>query len=234
MPKKSQINDPKSSPIARGRRLKAARMMSGLTRNGLEEKYGISASTIQSWEAAKAGGLTERGVKRVIPVLRQEGIFCTSDWLLYGVGTPPQPTNLHFTQAAEPPTTNNHVLPEDKAIIQELLTFRNLNPGFIDLVVADDGMAPQYDMNDYVGGKRRMGDEMTRLIGIDCIVETSNNEILLRRIKAGSRAGVYMLMCTNPDTNLKSPTLYDVELHSAAPVIWHRRHDPLENASGSE
>lgn len=231
MPKKSQINDPKSSPIARGRRLKAARMMSGLTRNGLEEKYGISASTIQSWEAAKAGGLTERGVKRVIPVLRQEGIFCTPDWLLYGVGTPPQPTNLHFTQTAGTPAVSTHALPEDKAIIQELLTFRNLNPGFIDLVIADDGMAPQYDVHDYVGGKRRTGEDIARLIGIDCIVDTANNEILLRRLKAGSRPGVYTLICTNPDSSLKNPTIYDVELHSAAPVIWHRRHDPLDVAS---
>ncbi|MFT3741661.1 MAG: hypothetical protein QM752_03170 [Gammaproteobacteria bacterium] len=217
--------DPMSSALARGKRLKTVRLMAGLTRNGLEQKYNISASTIQSWEAAKAGGLTERGVQRVIPILRQEGIFCTSDWLLYGIGVPPQPTNL---STSEPLDTNNayNALPEDKAIIKELLTFRELNPGVIDYLITDDGMAPYYCTNDYVGGKRRMGEMIHQLIGHDCIIETVNNEFLLRRLKAGASPDTYTLVCTNPDTTVKTPTLYDVRLISAAPVIWHRRHDP--------
>ncbi len=225
MPNKHQNNDPKSSPLARGKRLKTVRMMAGLTRNGLEDKYGISASTIQSWEAAKAGGLTERGVQRVIPVLQQEGIFCTSDWLLYGVGQPPQPTNLNLPTSEETAIPLN-TLPEDKAIIQELLTFRELNTNVVDLVVADDGMEPYYTRGDYVAGKRKTKETLIRALGLDCIVETANNEILLRRVKNGSKPGVFTLICTNSDTSVTTPTLYDLELISAAPVIWHRRHDP--------
>lgn len=225
MSNKNHNHDPKSSAHARGKRLKTVRMMAGLTRKKLEQKYKISASTIQSWEAAKAGGLTERGAHRVIPILRQEGIYCTTDWLLYGVGNPPQPTHLDIKQTdteAEPAIS----VPEDKAIIQELLTFRELNTGVIDMVVNDDGMSPYYTFGDHVAGRRRRLEDISKLINQDCIVETSSNEILLRRIKNGSRAGVFTLICMNPDTSVQTPTLYDLEIMSAAPVIWHRRHDP--------
>lgn len=225
MVNKIQNNDPMSSAAARGKRLKTARLMAGLTRKGLEKKYGISASTIQSWEAAKAGGLTERGVTRVIPILRQEGIFCSSEWLLYGVGNPPQPTNVHTQRTEESNAPILPELPEDKVIVQELLAFRELNVNVVDLIVTDDGMGPHFQTNDYVGGKRRTGDDISELIGVDCIVETSNNEIFLRHLRPGSRSGVYTLICTNPDTTVPVPTLYDQQLLSAAPVIWHRRHD---------
>ncbi len=225
MANKSQNNDPMSSPAARGKRLKTARLMASLTRKGLEKKYGISASTIQSWEAAKAGGLTDRGVNRVIPILREEGIFCTSDWLLYGIGNAPQPTNIHAHQTKETKPLIPE-LTEDKIIIQELLAFRDLNTNVVDFIIEDDGMEPHFQKGDYVGGRRRTGDDIAELLGMDCIVETTNNEIFLRRLKPGSRTGVYTLICTNPDTSVIVPTLYDQNLLSAAPIIWHRRHDP--------
>ena len=101
MTKKNQNQDPKCTPIARGKRLKTVRVMAGLTRNSLEKKHGISASTIQSWEAAKAGGLTERGLKRIIPILKEEGVFCSADWLFYGIGKPPHPTAFATPQIQE-------------------------------------------------------------------------------------------------------------------------------------
>lgn len=223
MSKKIEIKDPKSSPLARGKRLKTARMMTGLTRNGLEEKYKISASTIQSWEAAKAGGLTERGVARVLPVLHQEGVTCTADWLLYGIGTGPQPTNIPLP--ADAGELLDHRLPDEKAIIQELLTFRNLNHNSVDLIVPDDGMGPQYQLGDYVAGIRRTREEIDTVLGLNCIVQTAHNDMQFRRVKKGSRPGLYNLVCINADTEVFETTLYDQELITAAPVIWHRRCD---------
>lgn len=217
-------HDPKSSPSARGQRLKTVRMMAGLTRKKFEHLYKISASTVQSWESAKAGGLTERGAHRIIPILRQQGIFCTADWLLYGVGNPPQPTYLDNKSTAADAETLT-ILPEEKAIVQELLTFRELNPGAMDLIVNDDGMLPYYNEGDYVAGCRRSGGEIARLVNRDCIVETHKHELLLRRLKGGPHPEMFTLICTNPETSLPTPTLYNVEIISAAPVIWHRRHD---------
>ncbi len=225
MVNKTTNNDPKSSPSARGKRLKTARMMAELTRNGLEDKYGISASTIQSWEAAKAGGLTERGAQRIAPILSQEGIICPIDWLLYGIGTPPQPKGGTTSIPRTTATTMPVGAPEDKTIIQELLHFRDLHPNAIDYIIRDDGMKPYFSPNDLVAGKRRRGADIAALVGKDCIIETSHNEILFRRVKPGTKSGLYNLICINPDTNVANSTLYDQELISAAPVIWHRRHD---------
>lgn len=226
MPNKNHNSDPMSSPSARGKRLKTARLMAGLTRQNLEKKYHISASTIQSWEAAKAGGLTDRGVNRVIPILRQEGIFCSADWLLYGVGNPPQPVNLQSKTFQTGKFNPSPQLPEDKVIIQELLAFRELNTNVVDFIVSDDGMEPHFSRGDYVGGKRRMGEDIENVVGMDCIVETVNQGIFLRRLKPGTSSGIYTLICTNPNTTVSTPTLYDQTLLSAAPVVWHRRHDP--------
>lgn len=224
MTTKTQYQDPKCSPEARGKRLKTVRVMAGLTRSGLEQKYGISASTIQSWEAAKAGGLTERGIERVIPILKEEGIFCSADWLFYGVGKPPHPTNLSIPQVQEDELSYLS-LPEDKIIVQELLTFRKLNPNVLDLIVSDDGMEPHYKTADYVAGKRRKGMDIDSLLEQDCIIETTDNELLLRRLKRSGLPGRYTLMCANLKTSVVKPTLYDQKLISAAPILWHRRHD---------
>ncbi|MDF3054231.1 MAG: hypothetical protein K0Q74_138 [Gammaproteobacteria bacterium] len=224
MTKKPRDQDPKSSPIARGKRLKTVRLMAGLTRNSLEKKYNISASTMQSWESAKAGGLTERGLNRIIPILKEEGIFCAADWLFYGIGKPPHPTAFVTPQIQED-EINYPIVPEDKAIIQELLTFRQLNPNAIDLIVSDDGMSPHYSPSDYVAGRRRRGSDIDILLNRPCIVETTDNEIMLRHIRRGSIPGRYTLLCTNLETSVIKSTLYDQRLISAALVSWHRRRE---------
>lgn len=228
MPSRIRTNDPNSSPKMRGKRLRTLRMMTGLSREAFAEKYGISASTIQSWEAAKAGGLTSKGANRMIPVFLDEGIRCTVDWLLYGIGNPPQQSNWHYQQELREPAapTTYNITDQDAIIAQELLRYRELNPDVIDYVIVDDGMSPHYIAGDYVAGSRRRKDEIYTLLGMDCIVETKNNEILLRRLKQGSRPGLYTLISSNLDSELQFPVLYDQELISAAPVTWHRRRDP--------
>lgn len=229
------IKDAKSNAESRGKRLKSLRMMTGLSRKALEEQYNISASTIQSWEDAKAGGLTEKGAKRVIKVFKEEGIRCSLDWLLFGIGFAPQLSNKLFdeeeggegsfgeaTITAEPQS-------EDRAIVNELLVFRQSNPDAVEFIVADDGMGPFYNVGDYIAGKRRLSPGHDAVVGMDCIVETKDNEILFRRIKAGSKPGTYNLVAINIDTSVAQPVLYDRELISAAPVIWHRRKDPAQS-----
>jgi transcriptional regulator with XRE-family HTH domain len=224
MSSKQEINDSKSGSLARGKRLKTARMMTGLTRNALEKRYNISASTIQSWEAAKAGGLTARGVSRILPVLHKEGVMCTAAWLLHGIGIGPQPTYLPIPfSSQEEITASSHTQSDNKAIVQELLTFRNLHGGASDLVVSDNGMEPHYRTGDYIAGVRHTKEKMMDVLDTDCIVQTVENTILFRRLKRGSQPGLYNLICINPDTTVFETTLYDQALVSAAPVIWHRR-----------
>ncbi len=227
MSSKSPLNDPLSSPAARGKRLKILRKMSDLSREKMEEKYRISANTIQSWEAAKAGGLTNKGAERIISAFHTEGISCSVDWLLYGIGSPPMLRTAERYLIHETAHTNYSTigLPEDKAIIQELQTFRTLNLNTLDTLVNDNGMLPYYCPGDYVAGNRRTGDAILQLVGRNCVVEMATNEILLRRIQRCNHLGSYTLSCINPDTSVRQPTLYEQKLISAAPIIWHRRPD---------
>ncbi len=217
-----EVYDPQSGAIARGRRLETLRKMTGLTRKNFEKKYSVSASTIQSWEAAKAGGLTDRGAQRVIQIFRQEQITCTLDWLLYGIGSSPQ--QMGHTAGSMPDYLENvgQPLVEEKTITQELLVFRALHQKPIDLVVSDDGMEPYFKKGDYVAGKRRYLEEIPGLVGKNCIVVTSNNEVLLRRVKKSVRPGFYDLICINSNTRVYAPVIYEQQLICAAPVIWHR------------
>jgi HTH-type transcriptional regulator, cell division transcriptional repressor len=224
----ADILDQKSTTKARGKRLKSLRMMAGLSRKALEIEYNVSASTMQSWEDAKAGGLTEKGAKRAIEVFRQEGIRCTVDWLLFGIGLPPQLSDKLFQQQMQlqEAIEDRIEITEERAIVNELLAFRQHNPNAVEFIVPDDGMMPLYHKGDYVAGKRRYQEAIDKVLGMDCIIETKENEVLLRRIKAGSRPGVYTLICLNPNTNVTEFALHDREVLSAAPVIWVRRKDP--------
>lgn len=249
---KHPLEDTASCPAARGQRLKSIRLMSGLSRNSLEHKYGISANTLQSWERAKSGGLTIKGASRVLNALRNEGIYCSSEWLLYGIGQPAhfqhssgmlatelnpnltmtldselrkiqEPHTIYQTQAAQ----IDNIHEEHQKIIQELRIFRKLNLNPMDYIVIDDGLSPLYKPGDYVAGKKRVGEAINHLIGMDCIIQTTTNDFLLRRILRRVRDGVFDLTCTNMDTSVKNYTLYDQEIASAAPVVWHRRPEAL-------
>lgn len=224
MAKQKKLKNEISISIVRGQRLKALRLMAGLTREELASKYSVSASTLQSWEAAKAGGLTIKGANKMIDIFRQERIRCHLDWLLHGIGDPPQLSNQQFQVHEQ--EVNYTSTAEHDAILQELLTFRKLNGETLDIVVNDDGMSPHYKSGDVVAGKKRSGSSIQSLIGYDCIVITKQNESFLRKLKAGSKPDCYTLICINYDTDLTTPILYDQELIAVAPVIWHRRKDP--------
>ncbi len=224
----ADILDQKSTPESRGKRLKSLRMMAGLSRKALEDKYDVSASTMQSWEDAKAGGLTEKGAKRAIEVFRQEGIRCNVDWLLFGIGTPPQLSDKLFQKQVQlQDVIEGRVeIAEERAIVNELLAFRQHNPDAVEFIMPDDGMTPLYRKGDYVAGKRRYNEAINNVLGMDCIIETKENEVLLRRLKPGSQAGLYTLICLNPEACVTEFALHDREILSAAPVIWLRRKDP--------
>lgn len=95
--------DPPSSPVLRGKRLRIARMMTGLPRVSLCElqiadlknNETISPTILQAWEAGEADGLTEDAAEMITLLLQQAGIHCTAGWLLHGVGDPPYLIHKH-------------------------------------------------------------------------------------------------------------------------------------------
>lgn len=217
---------PMSPPKIRGERLRTLRMMAGLTRNLFGSKYNLSTSTIQSWEDGRAGGLTRRGANLVVTLFRQEGLYCTPEWLLFGIGNPPRAAHSNYAVLREQSPTY-HLASEETAIMKQLKVFKEYNKGTVNLLIKDDGMAPSYKPGDYVAGKIRKGSKIQELIGLDCIVQLSSRQILARRIRRLKPNGLYDLICINLSTQIDFPVLYDQEIRFAAPITWMRRTDPF-------
>lgn len=207
-----------TSPAERGKRLSQVRRMSGLSRAEIEEKYAIKAPSLKSWETGRYTGLTEQGARRMSSVLKQEGIQCTVGWLMLGEGSPPT-----VMQAERNDGQTRRASQKDWVLLKEIELFQQNHPNAICVQIMDDGMEPHYREGDYVAGERYYQDAISHAIGHVCIVETQMGEILTRLVRRGSQEGVYNLQCMHLYTDLPKPVLYDVELSSAAPVIWHRR-----------
>lgn len=205
-----------SSPQARGERLKAIRKSANLTRQLIETRYGISTSTLRSWEDARATGLTQQGARRFLTALCNEGIVCSIEWLLHGKGK--QPVIVAGTQ------TNNQYLPNNnEQTTKELNFFMETHPKGTYFIVQDDGMEPWFSAGDYVAGDLHYGKEINKLIGRPCIIEAESGETHCRLLRKGMMESCHTLQCLNVKTVVMQPTLYNVKITSAAPIIWWRK-----------
>ena len=223
-----QINNSASSPEARAMRVASLRKMTRLSRRAFSEQYLIPARTLQNWEDALSGGISSQGARRLIGALKAEGIYCTYDWLMHGIGDGPQVSERLYNKAAEKIAGGDFTTPINEQmqwIADELLLFREHHKQSVDFVVVDNGMEPRFIIGEYVAGVRRTKDEIEKLIGLDCIVQSLDGDILLRTLKKGRAPGYYTLVCSNPHTDVEKPILYDVALIYAAPIVWARRID---------
>jgi len=224
--KKVIVTDDKTTPEARARRLRRIRNMANLSRKQMCSDPSLNICTYKGWEVARYGGLPIDGAERVAKRVAEEGVVCSVEWLLYEIGQGPyiipdfNKAKLDKTKT----TPKNISLPsEEERIVQEILVFRQYFPEVIDYQIADDGIIPFYAPGDFVAGSKCFGEKINTLLNQYCIVQTTDGKILVRFLKAGSAPNKFMLLCTNSQTTVNNPTLYDVELASAAPILRHYR-----------
>ncbi len=220
------IDDPKSSSEARAKRLRKLRNMANLTRKEMCENTGVKIDTLIGWEVARHGGLSENGALKVIKALKKEGVVCTADWLLYEIGQGATIIPNFEKEMLESPLDSIVISDQDKHIIDELIFFRNHNPGSVDLVIHDDSMNPCYEKGDYVAGIKRYKENIQAVVGLDCIVQTIDGKLLLRKLLREGKNKKYNLICTNINPLISDPILYNIDLIYAAAVIWHRKKNP--------
>jgi transcriptional regulator with XRE-family HTH domain len=221
--KKVIVTDESSTAEARSERVKRIRNIANLSQKTMCDDGTININTLKGWERGRYGGLPLDGAEKIAIRVLKEGVKCTSEWLLYGTGTPPQLlTDIENVQPIESadtifltPFNGEH----EKIIINELSLFKKYYNDIVYMVINDDGMMPCYKINDYVAGVNRYGDKIKDLIGLDCIVKLENGEILLRKLREGSHENLYTIFCANPQTSVKEPILYNIKLLSAASVI---------------
>lgn len=207
------------SPEARAKRLRYVRNeVIHKSRPYLTKKYGIPPSTLQNWEDLRFGGLTEEGARRMVEIFKGEGFNCTLQWLLYSIEDDPNHGQLAGDRAVDIQS-----MTDAAKLAEELKVFHRLHASAVDYVVTDDGLAPCPMPGDYVAGERYFEQDLHKALGLFCIAQTYEGQTLTRKVEAGTKANCYTLICSNPHTTVEKPIIKDVQLFSAAPILWIRK-----------
>lgn len=202
-----------------GRRLKMTRTLAGLSRKDLEDKYGISMHTLQSWELGR-NPLTDKAASKLVEIFHSTGVSCSMQWLLEGAGKSPTLLESEFTPY--PPLDQDiaPLLEKENTLQKEIDFFRTNNPNAIVIMVSDDTMEPRYAEGDFVGGTQYIiPQKINECVGHDCIIETSEGTFFRRLMK---RKNGYALVCLNAQTEAEDPVVFAKHILAATPIIWHR------------
>lgn len=208
----------------RAARLKKLRKMTHHSRKAFSEKYHISQGTLQNWETARFGGLTEKGAHTMITALGKEGLFCSFEWLMYGVGNSPILT-AHHTKKSTSSASQQENYTEEERVAEQLKLFCDLNPNTLDMRVPDNTMEPYFHAGQVVAGRKRTGKEIEKLLNKPCIIELADNTKVLRYLRKGAKPNSYHMVCLNKDAPVEEPFVYNAQIISAAPITWVRSLD---------
>lgn len=206
----------------RALRVQELRKMTKLSRREFSKKTGIPNATLQHWEDTEKHTFPEKSAKRLIKAMLALGIHCSYQWLIYGKGHPPE-----FISSSPTITSTNltHQAIEsmDQQILLEIELFLRQSKDSTTFIVPDNSMEPRFVTGEIVGGIWQYGKNIQKLVGFECIVLVEGADVQLRTLLKGDIEGCFHLAHTNPKTTALKPFLYNVELVSAAPVIWSRR-----------
>ncbi|MAV28298.1 MAG: hypothetical protein CMF43_00620 [Legionellales bacterium] len=203
-------------PRARARRLLALRGLAGLSRDLLHKRYGIAKATVQNWESARAGGLTRKGAQRILKVYHAEGVVCSFDWLMHGVGVGPElVSQLRSVPASDVPTKASL-----SGLAGDIDFLRTLYDHVVDMPLDDRSMQPAYPQSAHLVGISYYKDHIQQAVGHDCIIHAVSHPPMFRRLMPSDQVDHYHLVPLNLSGDF--PIITNVEVLSAAPVLWVR------------
>lgn len=188
--------------------------------------FGIAPGTIQNWEDARFDGLSEKGAIKIVKGCQNTGIDCKFEWLFDGKSVPPAIYNSSLPVTIDNLTKFSENVPPSQSenlIVKELRIFHELHKDAVDAIVNDDGMAPCLARGDYVAGIRCFDENIEKALGFPCIIQTQSGNIFIRKLELGTQKGHFSLVCTNADASVQPFQMIDVQVFSAAPIIWIRK-----------
>lgn len=198
----------------RAERLRRLREYLGVSRRSFCTKHKIAAGSMQNWEDARFGGLTEKGAQRLVEVFASENIHFTPEWLLFGIGSDP----LVEKMSNQPISEITPSMSEETFIAEELKLFYRYYKNAMHLTITDKSMEPHYWMGDIVAGPNCF--EPKKIINKDCLVQIPHHPILIRRIKKTNHEEHFNLATIHSDQTI---THQNAPILSVAPIIWIRR-----------
>lgn len=202
-----------------GQRLKMLRAIAGFTRQDFEKNCNISSSTLKSWEKPSLNkGLTKKGAYRIVKAMNDLGMNCNIEWLLYGKGE--QPKNPLINKDYQIPDIDYQ---DNLNILKDVYSFQENNPNSITTMIEDDGMEPTYSPGDYVGGILNKDLNLENFIGELCIIETTDNIKLVRRLERYTSSNSFCLITENKSPKSTPPILFNVKIKAIARIIWFRK-----------
>ena len=207
----------------KGRRLRMVRALTGFSRQELYEKISIATSTIDTWESGRVE-LSEKSANRMCEAFQKVGIYCTSEWLLSGTGSPPRymgdieksifvPKNIASNEESILNGRLLHMPPFlDEDIRQELSFFVSIHKNALFHIVDEDFMNSRYKKSDCVAGEVV---DLQNLNGAVIIAQLANEKtILCRLLHSSSEKSEIFLGKGTPNREIK--------ILKAAEVVWHR------------
>ena len=193
--------------------------MTRKSRKPFSELYGISQGTLQNWETARFGGLTEKGAHIILKALKNEGIHCNFEWLMYGAGAGPNIGALLVPSDTPSRRTKSTSIDDDLSV------FKQLNENTVHMYVNDDTMTPYYSKGELVAGIMHKNETLAECIGHICIVKPIEWPQQIKLIRKSNKDGLYNLVALNPLTLDRHANLHEVELEFCAPITWIRKED---------
>lgn len=171
-----------------GARFRSARsLVPDLNRKSFCERYEINRYTMQSWE----NGLhvsKGKNVEKFIEALAREGIACTSEWLIDGIGEPARPfidaqapqkealyKNLDLSQGPD-----HHNEEHDHLINLLISGYASINRESVKMLVLDESMSPKFRQGDWLIGT--LSASPAEIHQKFCIVELGENRYAARKV----------------------------------------------------
>lgn len=216
------IKAPGNLSKEKGKRLQQAREMVRFDRKEAAQIAGVSSHTYKGWEVGKYGGLPEKRAKKLLSAFEAEGLLCSLEWLMNGLGDEPKKVRGYKAKEDIQDYAASEKASAEKCIKDELALFCKHVENPLYLTLDDDAMLPQFLSGDVVAGAIVPKRVYKTLVGKPCVVQLTTGEILLRKLQFSTEKNTYDLICSNSNTQ-KPFCLSNVEIANLAVVLWHRR-----------
>jgi hypothetical protein len=217
------------APQTVGERFRLARELSPLSRKSFCTKHDLNWYTVQSWELRRN---FSRGVNvsKFCEALAAEGIICTEDWLIEGIGPKPYLESSHEGSAYAPPITARQLKKHSPNLIESLIQeeisifcahSQKMGRQGVAIQITDEAMAPDFEYGEFVGGLNIPADKIHHFHQVVCLVEATPHHFLIRRLlKEGE---TYLLLANNKDY----PLIRLEQITSISEIVWRRRNSTL-------
>jgi hypothetical protein len=185
------------------------------------ERHAISPHTLSAWEKGKKP-VTEKGANKLIEAFAKEGILCSVEWLLHGVGL--SPTTLEdFTSSIKIEEISIIEKHKNSQIQSEVALFIAQNPTAKIFKMSDDSMEPALFEEDLIGAVLTAKNKVRSLIKKPCVFIESNDNCHIRLLVLSKDKETYNLASLNAQTKQAIPVLFNVTPKEIYKIVWIRR-----------